>query len=121
MRKKYYNVTVYETTKEHERQRIGKIIVEKNLLGVQEIVSGIEMDRVLTNGPICLFADADIEKFGHYVFVEHSSIKTSSVATPKEVEEYIDNYENNPFKNIADDMLTKKQQAKALKKVRSAK
>ena len=114
MQKKYYNVTVYETTKEHERQRIGKIIVEKNLLGVQ-------MDRVLTNGPICLFAAADIEKFGHYVFVEHSSIKTSSLATPREVEEYIDNYENNPFKNIADDMLTKKQQAKALKKVRSSK
>lgn len=121
MHKKFYNVTVYEVTKDHGKKGIGKIIVEKNLLGVQEIVSGIEMDRVKTPGPIYFFADSDIEKYGHYIYVRSSSINSSNIATSKEVEQYIDNYENNPFKIIADEISTRKQQAKALKKVNSSK
>lgn len=121
MYQKFYNVTVYEATKEHEKKEIGKIIVEKNLLGVQEIVSGIEMDRVKTRGPIYLFADSDIEKYGHYIYVTNSSINSSNIATSKEVEEYIDNYANSPFKKIADEISTRQQQAKALKKVNSSK
>ncbi len=121
MYKKFYNVTVYETTKEHPKKELGKIIVEKSLFGVQEIVSGIEMDRVITPGPICLFAETDIEKYGHYIYVSNNSINSSNVATSKEVEEYIDSYENNPFKKIADEIVTKKQQSKALKKVHNKK
>lgn len=122
MEKKFYKVPVFEEIHSvHERRQIGQIIVEKKLLGVKEVVSGIEMDVVSSELPLFLFAEADTERLGHYIYVNRYSLKPENIATREEVATYVDEYEQNPFRKIADDMLTKKQQAKAMKKIRSSK
>ena len=119
MGKKFYKTDVFEM-KEGQARRVGKVIVEKNLLGVKEVVSGVEMDCIHSIVPSGIVA-ADIARTGHYVFVNKNEINKNTVATPEEVISYVDEYENNPFKPIADEIVTKEQRKKTMSKARKIK
>lgn len=119
MGKKFYKTDVFEM-KEEQARRVGKVIVEKNLLGVKEVVSGVEMDCIHSIVPSGIVA-ADIARTGHYIFVNKREINKNTIATPEEVIAYVDEYENNPFKPIADEIVTKEQRKKAMSKARKIK
>ncbi len=107
MGKKFYKTDVFEM-KEGQERRVGKVIVEKNLLGVKEVVSGVEMDCIHSIVPSGIVA-ADIARTGHYVFVNKSEINKNTVATPEEVIAYVDEFDFNPLKAIGDELVTKEQ------------
>lgn len=119
MGKKFYKTDVFEM-KGNKPRIVGKIIVEKHFLGAKEVVSGVEMDCIHSIVPTGIVA-ADIERTGHYVFVNKSEINKNTVATPEEVIAYVDEYENNPFKPIADEIVAKEQREKAMSKAHKIK
>lgn len=119
MGKKFYKADVFEM-KEGKARRVGKVIVGKNLLGVKEVVSGVEMDCIHSIVPSGIVA-ADIERTGHYIFVNKREINKNTIATPEEVIAYVDEYENNSFKPIADEIVAKEQKEKAMSKAHKIK
>lgn len=119
MGKKFYKTEVFEYG-DSKIRKAGDIIVEKRLLGVREIVSGVEMDCIHDLLPFNI-AEADIARTGHYIYVRRSQLNNDSVATQADIISYVDGYENNPFKKIADEIITKEQRQKAMTKVSKVK
>lgn len=80
-------------------------MLRKTSLVLQELLTGY---RVSVFQPGCIKVDKVnekvIKKYGHQPFISQEDLVQKNLATPQDIEEYVDGYETSKWKSIYDEM-----------------
>lgn len=105
---KIYKVRLFDgkiVNGQKDYEYVGNIIVKKNQSGVTELLTGY---RVSVFQPGCIKVDKVnekvIKKYGHQPFISQEDLVQKNLATPQDIEEYVDGYETSKWKSIYDEM-----------------
>ena len=105
---KIYKVRLFDGFSKNgnnEYELVGDIIVKKNARGVFDVLTGFKLS-VFKEG--CIMAkelnDNLIKKMGHQPFISQADLVQKNLATPEDIDFYVDGYDTSKWKNIYEQM-----------------
>ena len=94
---------IVENNKDYEL--VGYIIVKKSNLGVEDLLTGYKLN-VLKPGYLKVNSlnQRFIEQYGHQPFISQEDLIQKNLATPDDIEEYVNSYDESKWKSIYEQM-----------------
>ena len=89
----------------NEYELVGDIIVKKTPRGVFDVLTGFKLS-VFKEGCIMVkeLNDNIIKKIGHQPLISQVDLVQKNLATPEEIDEYVDGYESSKWKSVYEQM-----------------
>lgn len=105
---KIYKVRLFDRFSKagkNEYELVGDIIVKKNARGVFDVLTGFKLS-VFKEGSIMVkeLNDNLIKKMGHQPFISQADLVQKNLATPEDIDFYVDGYDTSKWKNIYEQM-----------------
>lgn len=105
---KIYKVRLFDgfsKAGKNEYELVGDIIVKKNARGVFDVLTGFKLS-VFKEGCIMVkeLNDDIIKRMGHQPFISQADLVQKNLATPEEIDEYVDGYESSKWKSVYEQM-----------------
>lgn len=105
---KIYKVRLFDgfsKAGKNEYELVGDIIVKKNARGVFDVLTGFKLS-VFKEGSIMVkeLNDNLIKKMGHQPFISQADLVQKNLATPEDIDFYVDGYDTSKWKNIYEQM-----------------
>lgn len=105
---KIYKVRLFDGFSKNgnnEYELVGDIIVKKNARGVFDVLTGFKLS-VFKEGCIMVkeLNDDIIKRMGHQPFISQADLVQKNLATPEEIDEYVDGYESSKWKSVYEQM-----------------
>lgn len=109
---------IVENNKDYEL--VGYIIVKKSNLGVEDLLTGYKLN-VLKPGYLKVNSlnQRFIEQYGHQPFISQEDLVHKNLATPRDIDEYVEEFDESMWKKIYDEMKFFTLAEKAVISVRS--
>lgn len=105
---KIYKVRLFDGFSKNgnnEYELVGDIIVKKNARGVFDVLTGFKLS-VFKEGCIMVkeLNDDIIKRMGHQPFISQADLVQKNLATPENIDFYVDGYDTSKWKNIYEQM-----------------
>ena len=105
---KFYKVKLYDGfTKNgnYDYELVGEIIIKKTPRGVFDLLTGFKLS-VFKEGCIMVkeLNNDVIKRMGHQPFISETDLVQKNLATPEEIDAYVDGYDESKWKSIYEQM-----------------
>ena len=104
----FYKVRLFDgkiVSGNKDYELVDNIIVKKSILGYFDLLTGYKVDIVKIG---CIKSSgvkvSKVEKLGHFPFIVEEDIVQKNLATPVDIDAYVDGYDDSKWKSIYDEM-----------------
>lgn len=104
----FYKVRLFDgkiVSGNKDYELVGNIIVKKSRLGYFDLLTGYKVDIVKIG---CIKSSevkvSKVEKLGHFPFIAEEDIVQKNLATPVDIDVYVDGFDDSKWKSIYDEM-----------------
>ncbi len=105
-----YKVTLYDGIKDETKSNFrsaGTILAIRTPVAIKELLTGYQLGIVFNAEPLphqVHLKERQIREYGHQPTVDLNEFVNKNLATPQEIDDYIDNYDSSEWKQIYEEM-----------------